>query len=309
MPSFSVTALAGVFLNALFPLILLGGIGALADRWIGFDRKSLNQLNVYVLLPPLLFSTLMRVPVTGGEVFRVAIFTFLTLASMALLGSFWAFLHRADTATRSSAVLGATFFNGVNLGFPIAAFTFGDAGLQLASVLIAVNSIPHNGVGMFIAARGALSTRQTFSVMLRMPLFYAMALALILRLTEARVPEVVLYPIESLGRAAIPYTLVCIGMELARMRVGKVDRLLAGIVALRLLVAPLVAIAAADLVGLSGLLRAVVILQASMPSAIAPIVYARVFGGNVDFLSRAVFYSTLGSLVTLPFLLSYLQDG
>jgi len=44
-----------------------------------------------------------------------------------------------------------------------------------------------------------------------------------------------------------------------------------------------------------------------MPSAIAPIVYARVFGGNVELLSRAVFYTTLGSLVTLPFLLVYLQ--
>jgi len=57
------------------------------------------------------------------------------------------------------------------------------------------------------------------------------------------------------------------------------------------------------------LLRAVVILQASMPSAIAPIVYARVFGGNVDLLSRAAFYSTLGSMVTLPFLLVYLKSS
>ena len=134
-----------------------------------------------------------------------------------------------------------------------------------------------------------------------------MALAILLRTTGTTVPSALMSPIESLGRAAVPFTLVCIGMELARMKIGRIDGTLAGIVVLRLLVAPLLAIGAAEVMGLSGLLRSVVILQASMPSAIAPIVYARVFGGNVDLLSRAVFYTTVSSLFTLPFLLVYLE--
>jgi predicted permease len=297
------SGLAGVFLNALLPLILMGGMGAIADRFLHFDRSSLSKFNIYVLLPPLLFSTLMTVSVDADSVLRVVGFTAIILTGMAGLGFGFARLRKLDGAATSSTVLATTFFNAINLGFPISAFAFGDGGLRMASVLVAVNAIPHNGFGMFIAARGALSTRDTLRALVRMPFFHVMALAIVLRATGTTLPQAVMTPIESVGMAALPFTIICIGMELGRMKIGKIDGTLAGIVALRLLVAPLVAIGAAEVMGLSGLLRSVVILQASMPSAIAPIVYARVFGGNVDLLSRAAFYTTLGSLITLPFLL------
>ncbi len=301
--------LSEVILTALFPVLLLGGIGAIADRLLSFDRACLNKFNVYVLLPPLLFSTLMQAHVDADSVLRVIGYLAICFTGMGLLGYGFARMRKLDGGTTSSAVLATTFFNGFNLGFPVAAFTFGDEGLKLASVLIAVNTIPHNGGSLFIAARGALTTRQTLTRLARMPMFYVLGLAVLMRLLGWSLPTPVMEPINSLGLAALPITIVCVGMELGRMRIGALDLTLAGVVALRLLVAPMLAIAAADLVGLTGLLRAVVILQASMPSAIAPIVYARVFGGNVDLLSRAAFYSTLGSMITLPFLLVYLKSS
>ena len=76
-----------------------------------------------------------------------------------------------------------------------------------------------------------------------------------------------------------------------------------GVVALRLLVGPLWAWWAASLVGLGGLLGQVVVLQASMPTAIMPIVFARELGSNVAFVSRAVLFSTLSSILTLSLVL------
>jgi hypothetical protein len=305
----SLLGLSEVILTALLPVLLLGGIGAVSDRLLSFDRACLNRFNIYVMLPPLLFSTLMKAPVDGHLVLRVAGYLAICFSGMGLLGYGFAKLRKLDDSTTSSAVIATMFFNGFNLGFPVAAFSFGDDGLKLASVLIAVNTIPHNGGSLFIAARGALSTQQTMLKLVRMPMFYVLALAIVLRTARVSLPAAVMNPIESLGLAALPFTIVCVGMELGRMQIGKIGPTLIGVVALRLLVAPLLAILAADLVGLTGLLRAVVILQASMPSAIAPIVYARVFGGNVDLLSRAAFYSTLGSMVTLPFLLVYLKSS
>ena len=58
-----------------------------------------------------------------------------------------------------------------------------------------------------------------------------------------------------------------------------------------------------SLLNIEGLLRSVLILIAGMPSAMAPIVYARVFGGDVESLTQAVFYSTLGCFITLPIIL------
>lgn len=302
------TGVAGVALGALFPVLLFGVVGALADRGLNFDRQTLSKMNVYVLLPPLLFTSLMKVQVDGETILRVLGFTVLIYVGMALLGYGFAKWRRQDGATTSSIVLGTTLFNGFNLGFPMAAFAFGEKGLLLASVLIAANTLPHNALGIFIAARGALSTRETLQRMIRMPVLWVLFLAIAFRLTQFSLPPLVMDPLTSLGQAAIPFTLACVGMEIGRMSFGRIGPNLCGIVILRLLIAPFLAFASASLMGLSGMLRDVVILQASMPCAIAPIIYARLFGGNVDVLSRAVFYSTIGSLITIPLLLAYLQS-
>ena len=69
----------------------------------------------------------------------------------------------------------------------------------------------------------------------------------------------------------------------------------------------MVAAGITSLIGVDGLLRSVLILLSSMPSAMAPIVYARVFGGNVESLTQAVFYSTIGCFFSLPILLILLR--
>ena len=48
-------------------------------------------------------------------------------------------------------------------------------------------------------------------------------------------------PISEMGRASIPLVLVCVGMELRRIKVTSVNREVVGTVGLRLLFAPVLA--------------------------------------------------------------------
>ncbi len=301
-----VSALGALYFEALLPLILYCGVGAVAFRWLDLDRQTLSRLSVYVLLPPLLFSNLMKVQVGGEEIAKVALFCVLILGSMAALGRLYAYCVGFDSATTSSAVLSITFFNAVNLGFPISLFAFGEAGLLYAGLLVAVNAVPHNGFGIYVAARGQMSRSDALRALARMPMFYVIGLAILCRLAGITVPVPLMKPIESLGQAGIPFILICVGMELASIQIHKLHWRLFGIVLMRLCVGPLVAVLITQLIGIDGLLRKVLILLAAMPSAMAPVVYARVFGGNVESLTQAVLYATLGSLITLPFILMLL---
>ena len=296
-----------VFLAALFPLILVAGIGALADRFLGFDLRSVNRLALYIFTPALIFTSLMTVQVTISESFRVLLFGMIMMSCMASIGWLYARLCRLDGATVSSAVLSVTMFNAVNFGFPFLLFAFGEKALQLGAVLVAFNSLPHNGLGMFVAARAVYSSRQAILALWRMPALYAVGLALLLRVSDLTIPDVVFQPISQFGLAGIPVLLIAVGMELGRAGAETTGGKVWGAVALRLLLAPVLAWNVASLVGLTDLLRNVVILQASMPTAILPIVYAREFGSNVGFLSRAVLLSTLLSILTLPVLLTLLR--
>ena len=297
------------FFKALLPPILLAGLGILTDRLLNFEIRTLNRLCLYILSPALLFSSLMKVELRLADSLRVAGFSFLVLSVMALLGWIYAWLLRLDRPTTASAVMATTFFNAVTLGFPFVLFAFGEEGLRLAAVLIATNSLPHYGVGLFVAARSTHSTSQAMRKLIRMPAPYAVITALLFRALNISLPLAVLEPIDILGRAGIPVLLITIGIELGRIQIGMNHSEIWGVVVLRLLVGPLVAWGGITLLGLTGLLGQVVVLQASMPTAIMPIVFAREFGGNIQFISRSVLFTTLCSIVTLSIALVLIRQA
>lgn len=296
------------FCKALLPPILLAGLGILTDRLLNFEIRTLNRLCLYILSPALLFSSLMRVELLLTDSLRVVSFSFLVLTVMALLGWIYAWLLKLDRPTTASAIMSTTFFNAVTLGFPFVLFAFGEEGLRLAAILIATNSLPLYGVGLFVAARSTHSTSQAMRKLIRMPAPYAVIAALLFRTLNLSLPLAVLEPIEILGRAGIPILLITVGMELGRIQVGMNHSEIWGVVLLRLLVGPVVAWGGITLLGLTGLLGQVVVLQASMPTAIMPIVFAREFGGNIQFISRSVLLTTLCSIVTLSIALVLIRQ-
>ena len=76
------------------------------------------------------------------------------------------------------------FPNSGNMGMPLCLFAFGDAGLGLAVVFFAVLATAQFTLGPAIAA-GGLDLRQ----MARTPLFYAVALALLLQALGVELPR------------------------------------------------------------------------------------------------------------------------
>lgn len=302
-------AVIRAFLDALLPPIFFAGLGTLTDRLLHFELRTLSRLCLYILSPALLFSSLMKVEITLAQAGQVVAFVVFMLGGMAFLGWLYAKVRRMDGPTTGSAMLAATFFNAVTLGFPFVLFAFGEEGLRLAAVLVATNSLPHNTGGLFLAARGAHSTGQTLRKLTRMPVPYAISLALLFRAFDFSLPPSVFGPIDILGRAGIPVLLITIGMEVGRIPLRMNHSDVWGVVALRLLIGPLWAWWVAYLVGLEGLLRQVVVLQASMPTAIMPIVFAREFGSNVSFVSRAVLFSTLSSILTLSVVLVLIRSS
>jgi len=296
------------FVDALLAPIFFVGLGLITDRLLHFELRTLSRLCLYILSPALLFSSLMKVEITLEQTTQVILFVFLVMGGMGLLSYIYARICRMDRPTTAATIMAATFFNAVTLGFPFVLFAFGEKGLSLAAILVATNSLPHNVCGLLLAVRGVQSTGQSLRRLLKMPIPYAILAALLFRIFNFSLPSSVFDPIDILGKAGIPVVLITIGMELGRIPIRMNHSDVVGVVILRLIVGPLWAWTVASIVGLTGLLGQVVLLQASMPTAIMPIVFAREFGGNIGFISRAVLFSTLASILTLSVILVLIRS-
>jgi predicted permease len=107
--------------------------------------------------------------------------------------------------------------------------------------------------------------------------------------------------------AALPVMILVLGMQLERAvwpaRPGAV--ILA--VAISLLAAPFVALSLAALLGITGGARQAAVILSSMPVAVVTTILALEFELAPEFVTSAVFVSTIASPLTLTPLIAYLS--
>jgi predicted permease len=239
-----------------------------------------------------------------GQILAMAALSSLLIA---LVGWGETRLFRLDRKLASAFMLSVVLVNAGNYGLPLNDFAFGQAGMQRAIVFFVVSAMISNTLGVYLASRGAASVRRSLLNVLTVPLPYATVLGFLVNIKGLTLPLPLDRAVTILGQAAVPGMLIVLGLQLSRTAVrGRVGPILLATVT-RLGVAPLIALALATLLGLSGLTRQVSIIQASMPTAAMAGVLATEFGSDAEFTSAVILVSTLVSIVTLSILLSLLM--
>ena len=139
--------------------------------------------------------------------------------------------------------------------------------------------------------------------MLRTPVIYAVALALLVLLTGIRLPQWATNTTTLLGNCAVPLMLFSLGVALAGLRMDGMVRSLA-MSALRLLLGFAAGWAMVTMLDLEGTIRGVVLLQSTMPVAVFNYLWALRYNNAPQEVAGMVLGSTALSFLTLPLLLA-----
>ena len=198
------------------------------------------------------------------------------------------------------------FTNSGNFGLTLNQLRYGDAGLSRAVVYFTVSTVLVFTLGIFVASLGRMDWRMALRRVLQMPAFYAVILALLVYGFNIPLPSFVARGVEIAGDGSIPVMLIVLGMQLADLRGMSDLRLAVPAVTLRLVVAPLVALVLAGLIGLQGTGYAVSILQASLPTAVITIILATEFDLQPAGVTTVVLLTTLLSPITLTLAITLL---
>lgn len=113
--------------------------------------------------------------------------------------------------------------------------------------------------------------------------------------------------INLLGVGAFPVAILITGATMVGLAEAEKPsfKIVVGSVLVRLLLAPMVILAAAKYLPLVVELRQVLVVQAAMPAAMTPIMLARLYGGRPSIAVQVVVATTLGSLLTLPWIIFF----
>jgi len=299
--------LFSVFASDLLPIFLIAGAGFALARWLNASAAMLTHVVFYALLPCLAFRLLVTTVATGRQFGRMVLLAVLVMLAMAVVGALLSLALRLNRTESSAFLLVVMFSNGGNYGLPVVLFAFGEEALSYGTVFFLTGSVLTNSVGAFLAAAGRRSVRSALESVLKIPAIYGVAAAMFVLTTGIAMPTPLLRPITMLSDAALPLMILALGMHFERAAAPKRPALVAVAVCVSLLVAPLVALGLTSLFNVSGAARQAVVVLSSMPVAVVTTILALEFDTSPDFVTGAVFLSTILSPITLTPLIAYLR--
>jgi predicted permease len=316
-------SLLSIFGTAILPIVAIAAAGFVLGRLRDVDVGPLNAVTVYVLAPALVFHSLATTALSGETLLGIALGVVLFTAVMTVLAEGVGRSLGESEPLLGAFVLVSVFANAGNYGIPISEFAFGSTGRSTAVVYLVVQSVAMYTLGVYISARGGGSDwREGVRAVFTIPLVYAVVAALAARTLGVLPPadSAAMETLKLVGDSAIPVMLLILGIELAGTDYGAAAVRVSPAVALKMLVAPVVAVGVVVLVGslvdLDRTVARVFVLECAMPAAVTPLILTGEFAGaavdDMDpmaYASTTILVSTLLSIPMLTVLIALLESG
>jgi hypothetical protein len=282
----------------LFLLVLLGyGLTAWA-RWPKEAGDWLTEFVFSIAVPTLLFrlmSDFSRLPPVDLWLLLAYFGGCLIVFVVGRLVAAGAF--RMDGASQSVFALGGIFSNNVLLGVPLAKVTLGETAMPTVSLVLVFNALllwTLVTASVEWARHGALSPSaigKTAVSVVTNPIVGSILAGTAFGFTGLALPGVVDQTLSLVGQAAVPLSLIALGMGLGEYGIRDGWRESVAITAIKLVVQPLAVYMLALALGLPPVETRAITLMAALP-----------VGANVYLMSRE--FDTLGGPIASSLVLS-----
>lgn len=293
-------ALLNALLTVIVPVVLVAGTGAVLGRRYPLDSATISKISLQALTPALALHTLLTTQVTPRAMAQVAVAFLAVTAVGVLLGLGGAALLGLGAPQRRAVMVTGSLGNTGNMGLPIALFALGQVGFE-QSVLLFIASVV---IGFFLyplVYGSAGGVGKAVATMVRMPVMWAMALAVVLRVLGLRLPTGVMSGVELLGSAALPMVLLALGIQLGASGRPRITPAVLLATAIRVLVMPALSVPVGLALGMHGLPLQSLVLASAMPSAVNAYLFAVEMDGDVRTVGDTVTVTTLLSFLTVAF--------
>lgn len=282
------------------------GVGYIGQRIIGFERRTISAMTLYLMQPFLAFRTFYKNEITM-EYLYILLFCVLLCTGLIVIVLIISKLKKSTRSKEAAMVLSGVFMNSGNYGVPIILLAFGTGGVDYAVIMMVIQSFLMSTVGVFYAGKGSerdYSLKESLVNIVKMPLIYGALLGISLQLLSIPIPEIVMQPVELLADATVPTIMLVLGMQLGAISKKDVDmRDVSTVLALRTLISPCVALLIVWMLPIEGMLVQILVVLAAMPSAANTMMLSLEFETEPDLVSYSTLVTTVLSIVSVPLML------
>jgi hypothetical protein len=300
------------------PLFLLVLLGYALSRF-GWPRSASDALTRFVFaiaVPTLLFrlmSDFGRLPRVDARLLLAFFGGCLVVYAIGRVVG--ATLLRMDGVGQSVFAMGGIFSNLVLLGIPIAKVTLGEAALPAVSLVVVFNSLT---LWTLVTISVEWARHRDFSIrsllktvrgVVTNPIVASILAGTAFGFLEVPLPDIIDRTLSMVSEAAVPLSLIALGMGLAEFGVRAQWRESAAMALLKLVVHPAAVYGFARLLALPPLETAAIVMLAALPIGANVYLMSRQFGVLSGAIASALVLTTAIAAFAMPVTLTLIGAG
>lgn len=281
------------------------------------DARPINNIIIYAGLPALIFQAVHPAEL-DLSLALIAVVAWVAFAASALLAWFAARRFGLTRTVAGGFIIGAALGNTGYIGYPVAQAFLGQTGLVreifydifgtvaaflFVGLLIAETMGSPSETSDDRSADDSAATAARVNPLieaLKFPAVLALFAALLLR--PVAIPTLVSDGLDALAMLVVPLIMISVGVSLRPSVLREHAGPLAALGAIKLLVAPLIALGLGSVLFTEQDIVRLVVLGAGMPTMMLTLVIGERFGLDTDFIAGAILVTTVASIVTIPML-------
>jgi malate permease and related proteins len=290
-----------ILLDIIFPIFLLIGAGTVLQRAIRLDLTTLSTLTVYFLLPAVCFVNIYESKMSGKLVGQTLVFLLLFNILLILTSMFIAKVNRFDRKLAATFKNSMVLSNSGNYGLPVSELVFAanPAGMSIQIIVSIFQNLLTFTYGFFNSVSADSSGREILQKIMRLPVIYALLLAILLKWLHIEIPPFLWKPIENSSNAFLAVALVTLGAQVAFLKITQISRPIVWIVIGRLIISPLVGLLVIYILGLTDITAQALFIASSFPSSRNSALLALEYDNYPEYASQAVLLTTVISSITV----------
>lgn len=294
-----------------FGLIIIAGALFRRIRPAGIDpgdvRVVINACVLNLFLPALCIKTLYQSPVDLETVLVPAAAWITTGVSLLLaVGIYAALGQRMHLSPQEKGVLviAAAFGNVTYLGLPVLTSLYGSTAAKYALYYDLLATTPLLWLaGAALASKYGegrkFDLKESWKTIACLPPVWGIFIGMALHQLRVPLPLSVLKTLDMLGSLVVPLMIFSIGLALSLPKVSHAYAVIPAVL-IKLAAGPVIAYAAAGMLGLTGVALTSCSIEGAMPAMVLSLLVAARFGLDVSLAAFVIVVTTVLSFFTLP---------
>ena len=279
---------------------------------------DVSALVINIALPAFIVTSMnfefsMEVLINSGILLSISACVY--IGAISFSGVFTKFLG-VEGKTRDVHRFVCIFSNVGYMGYPVVYAVYGDLGVFYAAIYNLSFNLLTWSYGVHLLDRDSRESGKHNGVPfykrllnLLNPSLIAVIIGFTLFLTSRELPKVLYDTCKLVGATVTPLSMMCIGFILSEVETEDVIKDYKVVVTslVRLVVIPLVVLVVLRAIGKTGFLLSIPVLLTAMPAAANSAIIAVRYNSDYKLASKAIFVSTLMSIITIPVVIQLLM--